>query len=134
MIPIKGLRKPGRGIQPRRRSPGIAAEQTLSQNGWISLTEPDGNLLFTMILAGELYSLQLNDARTKDRVWAQGQYTKEEVREAFRQFRRGDRQWRTPRAWSRNLPSIVPLPMPSGCGSAIALALTLVAVLAAFAV
>jgi hypothetical protein len=105
----------------------------LSQSGWITLTGPDGASLFTMVESGAMYSLQHSDARTEERLWAQGRFTLDEVREAFLQFRRGDPTWRTSREWGKNPALPAGVPKPPGCGPAVLLlAAALLTALAAF--
>jgi len=75
-----------------------------------------------------LYNVRHFDARTRKTVMAQGPLTKEEVRELFILYRRGDERWRTSRKWGQPQVSV------PGCGSDIVLAMGLCAALAALAI
>jgi hypothetical protein len=97
---------------------------------WVSLAAPDGSYLCATFEPGDLYSLIQGNSRTNESVPAQGKLTREEVREAFLQFLRGDPRWRTSREWA---PTPKPPAVP-GCGSAVLLVLALGAAVAILAV
>jgi hypothetical protein len=87
------------------------------------LIAPGGSFLQAAGEGDGPYVLEHREARTNEHVRAQGEWTKEDVREAFLQYRRGDARWRTSRGWE-------PL-KAGGCFSAVVLAFGLSAALAA---
>jgi hypothetical protein len=81
---------------------------------YVILFAPDGNFIQAAGEGDGPYVLEHREVRMKDHVRSRGELTKEEVRTAFLQYRRGDARWRTSHEWEPC--------KTGGCLSAIAIA------------